>query len=53
MERHRILRQVAGIWVISIMGAAPREIHDGGFAWSVSPDGSLVAFASSNSLDDL
>ena len=43
----------SGIWVISVIGGAPREIHDGGYAWSVSPDGSLVAFASSNSLDDL
>jgi len=34
----------SGIWVISIMGGAPRQIHDGGSAWSVSPDGSLIAF---------
>ncbi len=34
------------MWVISMLGGAPREIHEGGLAWSVSPDGSLIAFAS-------
>jgi len=36
----------SGLWAISMLGGAPREIHEGGFAWSVSPDGSLVAFTS-------
>jgi eukaryotic-like serine/threonine-protein kinase len=36
----------SSIWVISILGGAPREIHEGGFAWSLSPDGSLIAFTS-------
>ena len=34
----------SSVWVISMLGGAPHEIHEGGFAWSVSPDGSLIAF---------
>ena len=36
----------SSLWVISMLGGAPREIREGGFAWSVSPDGSLIAFTS-------
>jgi eukaryotic-like serine/threonine-protein kinase len=36
----------SSLWMISVLGGAPREIHEGGFAWSVSPDGSLITFAS-------
>jgi DNA-binding winged helix-turn-helix (wHTH) protein/Tol biopolymer transport system component len=35
----------SSIWVISILGGAPHEIHEGGFAWSVSANGLLIAFA--------
>jgi Tol biopolymer transport system component len=34
----------SSIWVISMLGGAPRKIYEGGFAWSVSSDGSLIAF---------
>jgi len=37
----------SSLWVVSLLGSPPREIHEGGFAWSVSPDGSLIAFTSS------
>jgi Tol biopolymer transport system component len=43
----------SSVWVISILGGAPREIHKGGFAWSVSPDGSLIAFTSSRFHSDI
>jgi len=36
----------SSLWVISMLSGAPREIREGGFAWSVSPDGSLIAFTS-------
>ena len=34
-----------GIWIISVMGGSPRKLSDAVFVWSVSPDGSSVAFA--------
>ena len=43
----------SSLWVISLLGSAPREIHESGLAWSVSPDGSLVAFTSSFSGSDI
>ena len=43
----------SSVWVISMLGGAPREIHEGGFAWSVSPDGSLIAFASTSFDSDI
>jgi Tol biopolymer transport system component len=36
----------SSLWVISMLGGAPREIREGALAWSVSPDGSLIAFTS-------
>lgn len=36
----------SSVWTISMLGGAPREIHEGALAWSVSPDGSLIAFTS-------
>src|SRR5207249_2539760 len=36
--------QRSSIWVVSMLGGAPREIRDEGYAWSVSRDGSLIAF---------
>ncbi len=32
------------IWVVSVLGGAPRKLRDNAIAWSVSPDGSLIAF---------
>jgi len=43
----------SGVWVISMLGGTPREIHEGGFAWSVSPDGSLIAFTSTSFNSDV
>jgi eukaryotic-like serine/threonine-protein kinase len=37
----------SSVWVISMLGGAPRAIREGALAWSVSPDGSLIAFTSS------
>ena len=37
----------SSMWIISLLGGTAREIHEGGFAWSLSPDGSLIAFTSS------
>ncbi len=31
-------------WVISVMGGPPRKLRDDADVWSVSPDGTLVAF---------
>jgi serine/threonine protein kinase/Tol biopolymer transport system component len=36
--------QPLSAWTVSVMGAVPRKLRDGARAWSVSPDGSLVAF---------
>ena len=43
----------SSFWVISVLGGAPRRIHEGGFAWSVSPDGLLIAFSSSRFHSDI
>jgi serine/threonine protein kinase len=32
------------IWAVSVMGGPPRKLRDDAFAWTVSRDGSLVAF---------
>jgi eukaryotic-like serine/threonine-protein kinase len=32
------------IWIVSLFGRAPRKIRDDATAWSVSPDGSQIAF---------
>lgn len=36
----------SSVWVASVLGGAPREIREGALGWSVSPDGSLIAFSS-------
>jgi eukaryotic-like serine/threonine-protein kinase len=36
--------QGASIWTVSVLGGAPRKLHDNAIAYSVSPDGSLVSF---------
>src|SRR5262249_7446217 len=37
-----------GIWVVSALGDPPRKLRDGGTAYSVSPDGSVIAFGANN-----
>jgi Tol biopolymer transport system component len=34
----------SSVWLISMLGGVPREIREGALAWSVSPNGSLIAF---------
>jgi Tol biopolymer transport system component/predicted Ser/Thr protein kinase len=40
--------EVAGklpsIWILSLVGDAPRKFRDDGFAYSISPDGTRIAF---------
>src|SRR6267154_1571406 len=40
--------EVAGklpsIWILSLIGDAPRKFRDDGFAYSISPDGTRIAF---------
>jgi eukaryotic-like serine/threonine-protein kinase len=42
--------EVAGkppsIWILSLIGDAPRKFRDNGFAYSISPDGTRIAFTS-------
>ena len=32
------------IWILSVIGYAPRKFRDAGFAYSISPDGTTIAF---------
>ena len=34
-----------GIWLVSVVGGKPRMLRQEGFAWSVSHDGSFIAFS--------
>jgi eukaryotic-like serine/threonine-protein kinase len=34
----------SSIWAVSVLGGAPTKVRDHAFAWSVSPDGSMVSF---------
>jgi len=36
--------QPLSVWTVSVMGAVPHKLRDDARAWSVSPDGSLIAF---------
>jgi len=36
----------SSVWVISLLGGAAREIREGALAWSVAPDGLLIALTS-------
>jgi serine/threonine protein kinase len=36
--------QTATIWTVSLMNGASHKLRDNGIAWSVSPDGSAIAF---------
>lgn len=37
--------QTSSIWIFSRLNGAPRELREHAGAWSVSPDGSLISFA--------
>ncbi len=39
------------IWVGSVLGASPRKLRDGALAFSVSPDGSQIAFGTNRRRD--
>jgi serine/threonine protein kinase/DNA-binding winged helix-turn-helix (wHTH) protein len=34
----------SSVWLVSVLGGPPRKIRDNALAWSVSPDGSSIAF---------
>jgi Tol biopolymer transport system component len=34
----------SSVWVVSLLGGTPRKIRVSALAWSVSPDGSLIAY---------
>ncbi len=34
----------SSIWLVSVLGAAPRKVRDTAYSYSVSPDGSLISF---------
>ena len=36
--------QTSSIWIVSVLGGAPRKLRDNALAWSVSPDGSSISF---------
>jgi DNA-binding winged helix-turn-helix (wHTH) protein/Tol biopolymer transport system component len=36
--------QNVSIWMVSVLGEPPHKLRDGGYSYSVSPDGSLIAF---------
>ncbi len=37
--------QTSSIWLVPAQGGVPHKLRDNALAWSVSPDGSLVSFA--------
>ena len=36
--------QTSSIWLVSVLGGPPRKVRDQANAWSVSPDGSWIAY---------
>jgi serine/threonine protein kinase len=38
----------SSIWVVSLLGEAPRRLRDHAIAYSISPDGSLIAFGTNS-----
>jgi len=45
--------QDSSIWMVSVLGGPPRKLRDQAYAYSVSPDGSLISFgANKGSHDD-
>jgi DNA-binding winged helix-turn-helix (wHTH) protein/Tol biopolymer transport system component len=43
----------SSLWVISVLEGAPRKIREGFLAWSLSPDGSLIALTSTVFASDI
>src|SRR5262249_28840753 len=41
-------RKLESIWMVSLAGGVPRRLRDGAHAWSISPDGSSIAFATAD-----
>jgi eukaryotic-like serine/threonine-protein kinase len=41
------VNETSSVWIVSALGGPPRRIRDNAFAWSVSPDGSSIAFGTS------
>jgi Tol biopolymer transport system component len=39
-----IVGQRCSIWVVSVLGEAPRKLREDAWVWNVSPDGSRIAF---------
>jgi DNA-binding winged helix-turn-helix (wHTH) protein/Tol biopolymer transport system component len=37
--------QTSSIWMVSVLGGAPRKLRDHAMAWSVFPDGPSISFA--------
>jgi eukaryotic-like serine/threonine-protein kinase len=35
----------SSMWVVSVMGGLPHEIRENAFGWSISPDGTSIAFS--------
>lgn len=44
LDPDRWTSETSSIWVVSVLGGAPRKLRDKAIAWSVSPDGSAIAF---------
>jgi eukaryotic-like serine/threonine-protein kinase len=44
-----VLAQRPSMWMASVLGGAPRKIRDDAEGWSVSPDGSSIAFGTNYS----
>jgi serine/threonine protein kinase len=40
--------RVTSIWIVSFLGGSPRKLRDNAVAYSVSPDGSLIAFGTNS-----
>ena len=39
------------VWWVSVMGGAPRKLHDDAYAWSISRDGTSIAFTTNFRLE--
>src|SRR5438876_6300101 len=39
---------VSSVWLVSVLGRPPRKLRDNAVAWSVSPDGTFIAFGTNN-----
>jgi DNA-binding winged helix-turn-helix (wHTH) protein/Tol biopolymer transport system component len=47
LDPDRWTSETSSTWVVSVLGGAPRKLRDKAIAWSVSPDGSAIAFGAS------